>query len=91
MSAEITELRRHERKAPDDARLDAPSTDPMDCLNDVACTVQQVAAVIELAITSLETEPENVSDVVNALYGMRALLESAFARAAQARNDGGAA
>lgn len=61
------------------------STRPMDCANDAACLISQALAGLNLAIVA-QVEDETVT--VEALYGVRSLLDAAFNRIADARKPG---
>ena len=59
------------------------STRPMDCVNDTGCLVSQARAVVQAIIHS-NIEGEQPIDL-DALYGVRSLLEMAFNRLSDAR------
>jgi hypothetical protein len=77
----VTELRPGARTTPEKP---ARSTAPMDCINDVSCTIEQVKAVLECVTDRIESETDD-SAITGSMYAMLALLKGAADRCAEAR------
>jgi hypothetical protein len=72
------------------ASHEAPSSDPMEVVNDVCCTITQVRGIVDIAIDAIENEcalplESTAAGAVNALYGARELLTNAYRRCCEAR------